>query len=200
MSKPTTGSNPEVRIAVVGSRAMEIPRFIKDKKEFYQICIKLAQAGVILRSGGAEGADQVAQAAFYSEYLAGRVNPDQFEIYLPWSGFCCKAFGSKFNKFVPISQKAKDIACEIHHKGKALATGLESHLVLHARNVYQVLGEDLNTPVQAVFCWTETGLASGGTATAMNLAASRGIPVINLARDGFERSLSKLEGIINANK
>jgi hypothetical protein len=32
-----------------------------------------------------------------------------------------------------------------------------------------------------VVCWTEGGLAVGGTATAIKLAERRGIPVVNLA-------------------
>ena len=57
------------------------------------------------------------------------------------------------------------------------------------RNVYQVLGKDLNTPSEFVICWTPDGaetanersIKTGGTGFAIALADSLGIPVYNLA-------------------
>ena len=61
----------------------------------------------------------------------------------------------------------------------------------HTRNVFQVLQEDLKTPVKFVGCWTPCGSyqyddkPSGGTAIAINLATAleRPVPVINLQRE-----------------
>ncbi len=55
-----------------------------------------------------------------------------------------------------------------------------------ARNCYQVLGEDLSTPVDFVVCWTpdgaesETSRKTGGTGQAIRIAADLGIRVYNL--------------------
>ena len=56
-------------------------------------------------------------------------------------------------------------------------------LGMHQRNVHQILGLELNNPVDAVFTWCmldKEGKPMGGTATSYNLAVLRGIPVINL--------------------
>jgi hypothetical protein len=50
--------------------------------------------------------------------------------------------------------------------------------MLHARNVYQILGEDLQSPSQFVISWTPGGCEIGGTRTALVLAKRRGIPTI----------------------
>ena len=60
-----------------------------------------------------------------------------------------------------------------------------------ARNVYQILGLDLNTPVDFVICWTPCGsqtdkqrsIKTGGTGLAISLADSLGIKVYNLANN-----------------
>ena len=51
---------------------------------------------------------------------------------------------------------------------------------LHTRNIYQILGQDLNTPVKCVVCWTKDGKSSGGTGQALRLAEYLEIPVFNL--------------------
>ena len=60
---------------------------------------------------------------------------------------------------------------------------------LMARNSMQILGEDLNSPVEIVFCWTPDGAdgtkiltsqETGGTGQAIRIAASHNIHVINL--------------------
>ena len=61
---------------------------------------------------------------------------------------------------------------------------------LMARNVHQILGSDLRSPVDFVACWTPDGCESegersrttGGTGQAIALADRWGIPIYNLAR------------------
>ena len=61
---------------------------------------------------------------------------------------------------------------------------------LHGRNPFQVLGEDLITPVRFLVCWTPDGalthaersIRTGGTGTAISIADAHGVPVYNLAR------------------
>jgi hypothetical protein len=78
----------------------------------------------------------------------------------------------------PVCEVAKEIAATIHpawHNCSDYAKGC------HGRNVYQVLGEDLKTPVSFVICWTPEGKEVGGTRTAIVLAKRHKIPVYNLA-------------------
>lgn len=57
-----------------------------------------------------------------------------------------------------------------------------------SRNSYQVLGENLSSPVDFVVCWTENGGLIGGTAQAIRIAYANKIPVFNLYnKDSIER-------------
>jgi hypothetical protein len=130
----------------------------------------LAVAGWILRSGGANGAD----SAF--ERGADR-GGGQKEIYLPWQGFNGNA-SPLFNT----PAHAERIVAPVHpawdrRKPKAR--------MLQARNVLQVLGQDLATPTHLVLAWTAGGELVGGTATALRLAEERHIPIINLGNPRF---------------
>jgi hypothetical protein len=90
------------------------------------------------------------------------------------------------------------MAAETHPKWESLGGGARS---LHARNVHQVLGEDLRTPSEFVVCWTPDGCETeaersketGGTATAIVIAYRHNIPVYNMAKFGScSRLLSRL--------
>lgn len=60
--------------------------------------------------------------------------------------------------------------------------------LLHARNTGQVLGAQCDRPSAFLVCWTPDGCisaqtrtrATGGTATAIVIAAQHGVPVFNL--------------------
>ena len=57
---------------------------------------------------------------------------------------------------------------------------------MHARNVYHVLGQDLNTPSKLLVAWTKltkAGQPTGGTATAIRLAEKHNIPCFNLNKE-----------------
>lgn len=62
----------------------------------------------------------------------------------------------------------------------------------HARNCHQVLGANLDSPVDFVLCWTPGGATTGGTATAIKLARKHNIPVINMATEGWRETLESL--------
>ena len=49
-----------------------------------------------------------------------------------------------------------------------------------ARNSYQVLGRNLDDPVEFVICWTPGGSGSGGTGQAIRIAKDYQIPVFDL--------------------
>lgn len=142
---------------------------------------RLAQRGYTLRSGAADGAD----AAFEMGCIAVG---GQTEIWLPWKGFNGHADTGLF----PGPAHAT-VAASVHPAWEHLRRGPRA---LHARNVGQVLGMDLASPVSFILCYTPDGCESertrssvtGGTATAIVLAGRRGIPVFNLAQpDGKER-------------
>ena len=127
-----------------------------------KIAAYLRSRGYVLRSGGAPGAD----SAFESE--AG----DAKQIFIPWGRFN----GSKSYLYPP-DEKAFEIAAGIHPAWDRCSDAAKK---LHARNVHQILGANLNDPSEFVVCWTENGECKGGTATAMRLAVKCGIPVYNL--------------------
>jgi len=130
-----------------------------------QIGEDLAKLGYILHSGGAEGADQ----AF--EVGCDKVNGPK-QVFLPWKGF-----NSHTSPLYDIPEEAFYIAEEQHPAWNLCSQGAKK---LHARNIQQILGLDLQTPVDFVICNTEGGELVGGTATAVSLANSLGIPVLNL--------------------
>lgn len=64
------------------------------------------------------------------------------------------------------------------------------------RNAYQVLGPDLNAPVDLLLCWTPDGARSasfatnaGGTRAAIVLAEQAGVPVLNLGHAPHRQAL-----------
>lgn len=160
----------QVRYAGIGSR-----------KTPEDICRKMFAAGkamakldFILRSGGAKGAD----SAFESGALAAAGNEEsdvRTEIFLPFQRFN----GHTSNRY-GTTKAARIIAKEYHPRWDILSSlGRD----FHARNVYQILGEDLHTPSDFVLCWTPNGSISGGTGQALRIAKNYGIPILNFATD-----------------
>ena len=66
------------------------------------------------------------------------------------------------------------------------------------RNVYQVIGKDLESPSKFVVCWTPKGEIVGGTAQAMKLAQKLDIPIFNLYNANTKNELIDfVSGIID---
>lgn len=159
--------------AGIGSREtpVDIQELMSDLGE------EMAKSGAILRSGAAKGAD----TAF--EIGADRVRGLK-EIYEPWIGFSKRA-GAMPQKS---NTEALALAATVHPAWDSLQ---DSAKKLHARNCYQVLGENLREPANLLICWTLDGCESkkerkrntGGTATAIVLAESHAIPIFNLYRE-----------------
>ena len=139
--------------------------------QMINIASALAAKGYTLRSGGASGAD----TAFYRGCILGKGDK---EIYLPWGGF-----NGSISTLYPPSEEAYEIAKAIHPAWIHLTDGGRA---LHARNIHQVLGKDLNSPSEFVICWTPDGKEKGGTRTAIVLAKQRNIRVYNLAVEEFQ--------------
>lgn len=127
--------------------------------------------GMILRSGNARGADE--------SFIRGAMEVGgKMEVYLPCVGFGTIKPAQDDDRFVNIIPKgAFNIAENFHPRWNSLSDFAKR---LMARNVLQVLGQDLNSPVDFVVCYTHDGLASGGTGQALRIAESYNIPIFNL--------------------
>lgn len=139
-----------------------------------EIARRLEGSGYVLRSGGAEGADQAFQR--------GISHPSRMEIYLPWWGFndFYRAEGFHVPSGMSNSEEAGNIASTIHPAWERLTRGPRA---MHRRNVYQVLGQDLATPSHLVVFWAPyqgNGQVKGGANTAVQLALRHQVPVINM--------------------
>lgn len=160
----------------------EILEVIRDIATF------LAKEGYILRSGGAEGAD------LSFELGADIGNRTLKEIYIPWEGFQNRNEGEG-NVFIRGGcPKALDIVSKVHPAWGKLSRGARA---LHARNVYQVLGKDLNTPSSFLICYAQelgNGQVKGGTNTAVQIARQNNIQVLNLYNENTLKSLLKRIG------
>lgn len=128
-----------------------------------ELAYDLGEQGYTLRSGAAEGAD-----AAFERGLADR---HEKEIWLPWKGF-----NSHPSALYRPSAEALQLAATFHPAWERCSLGAKK---LHARNMHQVLGADLATPVDFVVCWTKDGAGAGGTGQAIRLAKSRDIAVFD---------------------
>lgn len=149
-----------------------------------RVAARLAALGLTLQSGGATGTDEAFEAG------AGAAK----RIFLPWRGFNDSA-SNLYN--LPAFDMAARIAQANHPAWDRLSMAERK---LHARNTFQVLGEDLNSPVRFVLCWTpdgaehtrDTTARTGGTGTAIRIASSFGIPVFNMSRPGCLQRLASI--------
>ena len=160
----------------VGSR--ETPDYILELMR--KIAVTMNENGYVLRSGHADGAD----LAFEEESATS-------QIFLPWTGF--NGSSAPNNHIVmPYSKRCEEIASLYHPAWHNCSDGAKK---LHMRNVYQVLGPELNETGIAerksrlVICWTKDGKGGGGTGQAIRIAAGYQIPVFDL---GGSNGLQKL--------
>lgn len=150
-----------------------------------KVAARLAQRGLVLRSGAAAGADSAFEDGCDAA-LGGK------EIWLPWPGFN----GYADTDLLP-TEAHFTCAADLHPGWARLSHGAKK---LHARNVGQVLGQDLESPVAFVLCWTPDGCESettrtedtGGTGTAIALASQRSIPIFNLRNPDAKDRLADL--------
>jgi hypothetical protein len=164
----------------IGSRETpnDILKILHDASAYY-----CGQQDYILRSGGADGADTSCERGCDS--VDGLK-----EIYLPWPYFNGNR-SELFELSLPNWKEAYDIAASVHPKWDQLNQAVRK---LHTRNVYQVLGKDLDTPSDFVLCYAKLkkGLPQGGTAQAIRVAEMFHVPIINLAIFGNQLTIQKL--------
>lgn len=137
---------------------------------------RLAKLGYTCNSGGALGAD----SAFEKGAVVNR------QIFLPWDGFNSK-FVANMNKFhntwnYSVPPFNEELVRAYHPKPSALS---ENGWKFMSRNSYQVLGPDLQSPVEFVLCWTKDGKMVGGTSQALRIAKAKNIPIFNFYH-GYE--------------
>lgn len=175
----------ELIIAGIGSRSM------KDNAEAHSLFRKTFNAfdslnsddfHVILRSGGAEGADSIAEHSFSGEK----------QIILPWKGFN----GNHAGEIIYTDDKdASAMIGWYHPAADKLSQGARKCL---ERDIWQLLGCPQDNPrkkTDIVICWIEPG-KTGGTAFTAGIAKKLGIPVFNIADNEELEKLRKLFGLL----
>lgn len=143
---------------------------------------KLQYFSYTLRSGGAFGADTAFENGCNNKV-----------IYIPWQHYNDKISSD----YKQLSPEAFKIAEQNHPIWNRLSTAAKK---LMARNVYQVLGDDLQTKSEFVLCWTPDGCETakdynqqtGGTGLAISVASNYGIPVYNLKNANAIKRLNKV--------
>lgn len=168
------------RLCYTGVGSRQTPTSVLRKMTVF--AARLKELGFVLRSGGCEGADEAFERG---------VGEDQKQIFLPWPGFnpvLRRALGDK-NTIARPAPAALTIAASIHPAWDRCSSAA---MILHSRNVHQVLGPDLQTPEPSAFCicWTPDGASAasectintGGTGTAIRLCDKYGVPVFNLQK------------------
>jgi hypothetical protein len=131
-----------------------------------KLAIALSNDNWILRSGGAEGADSAFEAgATYKQ------------IFLPWNNFNGKTADNSSYFVMPDTEVAREFVYDYHPRAMFLKRGAFS---LMMRNSYQVLGANLASPSNVLFCYTSDGTIKGGTGQAMRIAKDYKIEIINL--------------------
>ena len=192
-----------MRIALIGSRQLEQKQeYFEDIKLCYNVCMRLAELGVTFTSGLCElGMDGIAQKAYSKAVDLGLAKESQFEVYVAdqynirRSTLPRKHLAIVRNK--DLISETERIASEVHpawDRCNEWARGM------HSRNCHQILGYDLQSPVDAVICWTPNGAVVGGTATAIRIAMKYDIPVFNLGVADKESVLNDIKNFLESRK
>lgn len=142
--------------------------------------LRLDRRGFKLRSGHAVGADRAFESKIALTgceiYLADNKEliPDDPSYVYP-----CEISDDLW-------EQAESIAKSIHPNWNAPAMTNWNNLGqrLHTRNIFQVLGLDLDTPSKFLVCWAPWKVkgtsVEGGTNTALQVALLNTIPIFNL--------------------
>lgn len=171
----------------IGSRKLAEIQYVEQARHFYIIAYRCAELGIGIRSGGASGSDFIAEQAYADAIKDGKASIEQVEIFVPWKPF--QAVRGQNNPLhhlhiLPtdpaLIKQAEQMVRQIHPAPNRLSQGA---MKLHSRNMNQVFGLDLKSPIKGNVCWTEGGITSGGTRSAIELCERNGIPVFNFGGD-----------------
>lgn len=148
--------------------------------------------GGLVRSGSADGSDTSFETGAKIGYdaitqLIDGLKPGEYghvlKSYLPWNGFNGRWVADS-GYTDRVSAEAAFLA-SIHHPGwNELKDSVKG---LMARNVHQILGDDLSSPVRFTMCQTADGAftaettsgRTGGTGQAIRIAGANGVKVYN---------------------
>lgn len=151
-------------ITGIGSRETP-PDVLAFMEEFAK---QAAEGDIWIRSGHADGADYAFEKGAKQKCI----------VYLPWDGFNNKLpLKGKARGLNVVDEKAFQIVLKHEPYAATCSNGVK---LIKCRNVYQILGENLDRPCDMVVCWTKDGITTGGTGLAIKIAESYKIPVINL--------------------
>lgn len=151
----------------------------------------------ILRSGGALGADQA--------FEKGVSNPSRKMTLLADALFVENGKNILYTKYQISESRIFINNNNVHplwHNLKEYAKKM------HTRNIFQVMGLDLDKPAKFTVCWTrdaaktieQTSRKTGGTGTAIKASCINNIPVYNLANyDDLNRILNYMEKKLEVN-
>lgn len=153
-----------MRYAGIGSR--ETPTDVLEK--MHLIGQRYAEAGWILRSGGARGAD----TAF--EVGCDLGNGDK-QIFLPK-----RMHNGNASPFYDCPKEAYKLLDDLFPEAKNRLPYVRDLL---ARNMQQVFGPNLDDPTDLIICWMKKKVPTGGTGWAVKAAMRFDIPVINLLHE-----------------
>ena len=92
--------------------------------------------------------------------------------YMDFINLGDKGFNNKESKFYEVSSEAIEIAKKYHPNWSSLK---KSGILFMGRNSYQILGYNLDNPVDFVICYTENGEEKGGTSQAIRIAKDHSI-------------------------
>ena len=188
-----------MRVALIGSRQLEQKEeYFKDIKLCHNVCMRLAQLGVTFTSGLCElGMDGIAQKAYSKAVDLGLAKESQFEVYVAdQSNIRRSTLPRKHLAIIrnkDLIAETERIASEVHpawDKCNEWARGM------HSRNCHQILGYDLQSPVDAVVCWTPNGKMVGGSRTALMIAMREGIPIFNLGRPDKDAVVQEIKSFL----
>lgn len=147
----------------------------------------LSHHGFILRSGHCRGSDKAFEAA---------VSYGRKQIFLPWIGFEYAREGAigHFNaQSFDNYHEASRLAALYHPNWDGCDATARKLLT---RNVYEVLGPDLQTPSEFVVCYTKDGKRSGGTGHTLRIAEGYNLPIFDLgSTTGFDSLIKHGESL-----
>jgi hypothetical protein len=146
---------------------------------------RLAELGFTLHSGGARKKDGTGISADTAFEQGCDEAQGPKRIFLPYKGFH-KSTSLLYTQ----CEDAEEMAHYYYHQPRITSQYI---LRLMARNCYQILGADLESPVDIVICWTKGGKVTGGTGQALRIAndPQRDIKVINLFNTNALDQLSR---------